>query len=1450
MNTNEEGNLSFGTAIDLTGIDEGFERIEQKVAEAGAKVENESSRIADLLSNVPAIDIDINADTSSLQAIGQGLDELHNVVEQNAAAIVELEKAKKSLDADNAKSLQQTKKEAEGYRQQSSVIDGNIKLRKEIVAKAKSYERQLQSLAKKITEEKNAIDENNSSLDKNAAKHENLRQKIKAVKEQMADLIANGIDEQSSAYKDLANELGRLTDIQGDVAQQGKVLANDEAQIAGVIQGLSGLTGAFSAAQGAVALFGEENEELQAVMLKVQSLMAITMGLQQVQQTLNKDSAFQLVTLNGLKEWWNRLLAIGAGEATAEAAATATNTASQVANAAATEADAVAKQAKAGASAKAAIAEGSETAATNANTGASIAGTAANISLAGAFRMVGAAIKSIPVFGWIAAAIGVLIGVIYHFVSETKKASKELQEQQKLLEEGRKKYAEVSVEIANYSKKIEAATGNQKQEKQLVEELNTKYGTAMGYYKSLGEWKDVLTTKGEAYCRKLQKEAEAQALLAKYTEAYINLLEVQEKAKAGEFDHWYYSDEANEQLVRRQYIEEAEKEMDKWLAKYNESMDEAQSIADNFDLNPHIDPNSEKATFDPKAAARAQKEAIRTLSEAVKKFNKEAQNEITQYSINEMSDGLGRELAEIERNAQLRKDAWANSLRELAKIAKESEKQTFLSKKGNTLDMWEDSAGGQKTIEEYVKDLLKIKNISEENAAILQAIEDERLRNQAAANQRYTDALIEEYGTTAQKMEKLDREWAAKIAHVPEEYLDKAIKQMEDDFAKLASEAFKESIDWDAVFGDMGKQSVQTLQYNLDKVKQFFEANKSSMDVKQIKEYQEAIANMENEIASRNPFAAFHKSLKDITTSKTEFTLAMQEWKDTQAALKTAQDEYNEALRQEQEIQAQVDAGKLTQDSEKYTQAVEKRKTAYTALTRASQNNNAAEQKALSSRNNITVAYKSFATQMRAVGGVVQDVGGKAKNLAAVFSDDVAKGIDTALNTIGAVMDAAAAVIDVIGDTGKSVSEGLQATAEASGQSMQATATATATAISTVEKASVILTIISAALQVATAIANMFNDDDAKQAEIENLQRRIDQLQWELDNADAVRLQNKLGDAVQRVRDVYAETTEEILGLHLTTRQLNNHWVKWFATRIFETEIWNKSIEKIADAYAKAAYTADKALGNDKYADSRKRLENLAEQQLLIEKQINEERSKKDTDDSKIEEWERDIQEIAEQMATVINEMLEDIIGASAEDLASQLGDAFFEAAAQGEDAMEAWHSKVKEIVADVTKRMLIAKFLEEPLGEIFDRYKKKWFPNGMGDNAVELALDSMNDFADDLNQVGERFQNIWSTLPDTVKDWFTDDAERQGASKGIATASQDSVDENNARLTTIQGHTFSLVQGMEELNRTTNTILERVTGIERNTSATNDRLNNIDNKIKNINDTVDDIYLKGIKIK
>ena len=87
-----------------------------------------------------------------------------------------------------------------------------------------------------------------------------------------------------------------------DANTQAKIMSDDYQNMNTVLEVMGGISGAFSAAQGAVGLFAGENENLQKIMVKVQSLMAITIGLQQVAKTLNKDSYTQLVLVRKAKE--------------------------------------------------------------------------------------------------------------------------------------------------------------------------------------------------------------------------------------------------------------------------------------------------------------------------------------------------------------------------------------------------------------------------------------------------------------------------------------------------------------------------------------------------------------------------------------------------------------------------------------------------------------------------------------------------------------------------------------------------------------------------------------------------------------------------------------------------------------------------------------------------------------------------------------------------------------------------------------------------------------------------------------------------------------------------------------------------------------------------------------------------------------------------------------------
>lgn len=1448
--TNDNGKAYYGIGLDNSQLQQDAAEASRILADIGTEAEQQSLSVRDLLTNLPEINIELitNA-TDTVSSIDAAFAEIDRVVDTNNAAIKELEKEYARLGKEAGAAFM--KGDDKTYReltQQQQAIKKVISARKEMNRAAAETADELAKEEKRMKEEAKAAEES-------AKSQTSLRQRLREVKLELVELEAAG-QRGTAEYRALQEDAAALTDAWGDAQAQANILANDQRGMQGIISGLTGVSGAFTAAQGAVSLFAGENEHLQAIMLKVQSLMAITMGLQQVQATLNKDSAFSLVTLNGLKEWWNKLLAVGTGQQIAETAATGAATAAATANATATTAEAESKAAASAAATGKVGAEIADTAATGANAVAAGAGATANIGLAGAFRMVGAAISSIPVFGWIAAAIGVLIGVISHFIDKANEASKRLEEQQELVKEGRKAYAEASMEIQNYTARIESFNGTKAQEKQLVEELNQKYGSALGYYDSLSQWKSVLQTKGQAYCKMLLMEAQAQAILNKYTESYINLLETKEKAENGEFDHWYQT-KAGDQAARRKAIAEAQAEVDRWETQYKDLQNQIREFKAENDLDFHIDPKSvtigggSGSSFDPKKATSEQKLAIARYKAELAKYLKDSNKELTDLIIEGQEQGLMRELNEIRRGTREKLAAWTEQLNKLAEVRRDTAKQLYMSGKGATEEGWEQSDNGKKTLQDWIS------VIYEENPEIqaeFQRVWEQIVKNGeeaiSAARQSYNDAWIDEFGTLEQKEDKLLREWTKKLNSIPAEYLPAAIQQMEEAFAALGSERFKKAIDWESVFGDLSKQSLSSLQYTLTKVRTYFEQNKDSMSVTEIKDYQKAITKMEEEIANRNPFAAMLKSLSDLKSAKAEYIDALSAWKTAQEELNAANVEFNEALAAKNEIISQIDNGELVEGCDELTEAETRLQNARTRSQQATEKNNAAEQRTLRARNGITASYKNFASSLKNVGGVVTDVATRSKALASIFSDSVASAMGKAIDFTSEVLDATETVIDSLGDLGKDVAEGVETAVEATAQGATAATATGATAISTIEKASVILAVISAALQVATAIANLFNNDDDKQKEIEKLQERIDQLQWELDNQETVRLQRNADDAIARLKKSYVEARQEVLALHGITAQ-SSYWQIWFTQARNSAEIYAKTVSEIADYWANVSYTADKALGSAKYDESRKQLENLAQQQVLIQRQIDEENSKKKTDSGKVQDYKNKIAEIAEEMVTIINEMLEDIIGYTASDLSSELGNAFFEAAKAGEDAMEAWHTKVNDIVADIIKRMLITQFLEPEIGKIFDRYKQKWFPNGQF-AGIDAVIASAQGMSADLNRAGEIFNQIYSGLNQGLQDLFapTEEASREASEKGIATASQESVDELNGRATAIQGHTFSINENTKQLVVTANLILESVLNIESETSGFGLRLERMETSLKSVRETLDEINLKGLKMR
>jgi len=126
----------------------------------------------------------------------------------------------------------------------------------------------------------------NDETDKAVVKQTSLKAQLRAMKAELATL-----DEGSIKFNKLSIEAAELEDKLGDVQQRVRNLASDTAGINALISGAQGVTGAFAVAEGGVALFGTQSEELQKTLLKVNAAMAILQGLQQVQAVLMEESA-------------------------------------------------------------------------------------------------------------------------------------------------------------------------------------------------------------------------------------------------------------------------------------------------------------------------------------------------------------------------------------------------------------------------------------------------------------------------------------------------------------------------------------------------------------------------------------------------------------------------------------------------------------------------------------------------------------------------------------------------------------------------------------------------------------------------------------------------------------------------------------------------------------------------------------------------------------------------------------------------------------------------------------------------------------------------------------------------------------------------------------------------------------------------------------------------------
>lgn len=157
----------------------------------------------------------------------------------------------------------------------------------------------------------------------NEASHTSLKQRLKEITATMAEMRVAG-QQDTDAYRQLADEAGVLKDAIADTNEEIKNIASDTRGFDVAIQGAQAASGAFSALVGTMELAGMNTEEAAEAQRTLQSAIAVTTGLQSVQTAVQSQSAL--------------MIGIGAMQKKALAAAEALDTAAKGKNIIATTA--------------------------------------------------------------------------------------------------------------------------------------------------------------------------------------------------------------------------------------------------------------------------------------------------------------------------------------------------------------------------------------------------------------------------------------------------------------------------------------------------------------------------------------------------------------------------------------------------------------------------------------------------------------------------------------------------------------------------------------------------------------------------------------------------------------------------------------------------------------------------------------------------------------------------------------------------------------------------------------------------------------------------------------------------------------------------------------------------------------------------------------------------------
>lgn len=234
-------------------------------------------------------------------------------------------------------------------------------------------------------------------------------------------------------------------------------------------------------------------------------------------------------------------------------------------------------------------------------------------------------------------------------------------------------------------------------------------------------------------------------------------------------------------------------------------------------------------------------------------------------------------------------------------------------------------------------------------------------------------------------------------------------------------------------------------------------------------------------------------------------------------------------------------------------------------------------------------------------------------------------------------------------------------------------------------------------------------------------------------------------------------------------------------------------------------------------------------------------------DSDEVIEIQNQIDELEYNMGERVRKMFEGLAGTDLQSIVNKWLDIFKEFGDNFDGAIE----KINESINDMIRNMVVQTVFVQPLMQRLKKYLQDYAKNANLEQDEEgnyiWTNEAFRGMAEGLRTqvegAKELYQSLMGELNAAGLGWGDAANDRSAQARGIATASQESVDELNGRMTAVQGHTFIISENSNIIRDNTNAILGSVQRIEYNT----EELHSLRRDLHGLKDTIE---IQGVRLR